>query len=144
MAIEQNKIAEKSKTQPIVLFDGLCHFCDHSVQFILKRNSGKNLLFSSLQSESVKEFLSDKPNEFQSIDSILYVYQNKIFTKSSAALKIAKELNAAWFLLSVFWIVPKFIRDFFYDIIAKNRYQWFGKKEFCSIPSKEEKDRFIF
>ena len=144
MTIEQNKIAEKSKTQPIVLFDGLCHFCDHSVQFILKRNSAKNLLFSSLQSESVKEFLRDKPSEFQSIDSILYVYQNKIFTKSSAALKIAKELNAAWFLLSVFWIVPKFIRDFFYDNFSKKKYQWFGKKEFCSIPSEEEKDRFIF
>ena len=126
----------------IVLFDGVCNFCNSSVQFIIKHDQTNSLKFASLQSQTGQELLA-KYNIPKEIDSVIFIEHNKAFTKSSAALKIGNYFGGLWKMTQVFFIVPSFIRNFFYDIIAKNRYKWFGKKDSCMLPSPEIRDRFI-
>ncbi|QOR65207.1 thiol-disulfide oxidoreductase DCC family protein [Cytobacillus suaedae] len=128
--------------QRIILFDGECNFCDQSVQFIIKRDSKGYFKFTSLQSEIGIELLN-KFNAPKDIDSFVLIEDNRCYFKSSAALRVCKKLRGAWKILYVFLVLPKTFRDFFYEIIAKNRYKWFGKKESCRIPSPEERKRFL-
>ncbi|MEN1969547.1 thiol-disulfide oxidoreductase DCC family protein [Lentibacillus sp. N15] len=126
----------------IILFDGACNFCDKSVQFILKRDPNGRFKFASLQSDIGKDLLRkyDAPSD---IDSMVLIEGNKCYFKSSAALRICKNLKGLWKLLYFLLAVPKPLRDVFYKIIAKNRYKWFGKKESCMLPSPEERKRFL-
>jgi len=127
----------------IVLFDGVCNFCNSSVNFIIQHDKKKRYKFAALQS-NVGKMLSEKYGIDQSkIDSIILVENGGVFVKSSAILRITKHLNYLYPLLFGFIIIPKFIRDGVYDFIARNRYKWFGKKEACMIPSPEIKGRFI-
>lgn len=138
-----DSIQELRKTKSIILFDGLCNFCDHSVQFVIKRDPDDEFLYASLQSESGKEFLKNQDSEIQNIDSILLVTSDHIYAKSCAALKIATKLSALWYLSSIFFILPKALRDSVYDFIAKRRYQWFGKYDSCKIPTSEQRSKFL-
>lgn len=136
MITEEEKIG-------IVLFDGVCNFCNSSVNFIIRHDTKKRYKFAALQSD-VGKMLSEKHGIDQSkIDSIILIENGNVFVKSSAILRITKNLNYLYPLLFGFIIIPKFIRDGVYDFIAKNRYKWFGKKESCMIPSSEIKSRFI-
>ena len=127
----------------IILFDGDCNFCDSSVQFIIKRDPAAHFLFTSLQSEKGLE-LTKKYAIPEDVDSLVLIENGKAFTKSSAALRIAKKLDGLWHLLFLFILVPRKIRDGVYDYVAKNRYKWFGKKEdACMLPSPEQRKRFI-
>lgn len=129
----------------IILFDGDCNFCDSSVQFIIKRDPYDHFRFSSLQSETGKELVS-KYSIPAEVDSLVLIEDNKAYTKSSAALRIAKKLDGLWHLLYVLLLIPRPIRDLFYDYFAKNRYQWFGKKteaEACMLPTPEQRQKFI-
>ncbi|MBI1768046.1 MAG: DUF393 domain-containing protein [Bacteroidetes bacterium] len=126
----------------IVLFDGVCNLCSSSVQFILKRNSKKNLKFASLQSD----FGQSQLIKFQlsaEVKTIVYLKGEKAYLRSDAVLEICKELNGLYPILSVYTITPRFARDWIYNVIAKHRYQWFGKKDQCWIPSTEFSERFI-
>jgi predicted DCC family thiol-disulfide oxidoreductase YuxK len=127
----------------IIFFDGVCNLCNSSVNFIIKHDKKKHFLFASLQSDAAKEILLQHNSKKITFDSIILIKANKIYEKSTAALKIAKHLNNGLFLLYLFIIVPTFIRDYLYNTIAKNRYKWFGKKDSCMIPTKELKHRFI-
>ncbi|MFD1929702.1 thiol-disulfide oxidoreductase DCC family protein [Sporosarcina siberiensis] len=127
----------------LVLFDGDCNFCDSSVQFIIKRDPVAHFQFTSLQSDvgikTVKEY--SIPSD---VDSLLLIENGKAFTKSSAALRIAKKLDGLWHLLFILILVPRPIRDFFYDYFASNRYKWFGKKDdSCALPTPEVRERFL-
>ncbi|KXH80755.1 thiol-disulfide oxidoreductase DCC family protein [Sporosarcina sp. HYO08] len=127
----------------IVLFDGDCNFCDASVQFIIKNDPSAHFLFSSLQSETGQKLIKQHQIP-ENVDSLVLIEDNKAYTKSSAALHIAKKLDGLWHLLFLFIFVPRKIRDYFYDYFAKNRYKWFGKKEeACALPSPEVRKRFI-
>ena len=127
----------------IVLFDGECNFCDSSGQFIIKRDPVAHFHFSSLQSEAGQELVK-KYNVPSDVDSLVLIEMDKAYTKSSAALRIAKKLDGLWHLCFVFILVPRPIRDFFYDILARNRFKWFGKKEdACALPSPEVRKRFL-
>lgn len=127
----------------IVLFDGECNFCNSSVQFIIKRDPAAHFLFSSLQSETGEKYVKQF-NIPDDVDSIVLIENGKAYTKSSAALHIAKKLDGLWHLLFLFILVPRKIRDGFYDYFARNRYRWFGKTEgACRLPSPEERKRFI-
>lgn len=126
----------------IVLFDGECNFCDRSVQFIIKRDKEAVFKFTSLQSDVGQE-ITRKYQVPGHIDSIILVRDDKYYVKSAAALQISKHLSGGWKLLFIFSIVPKPIRDYFYDILAKNRYKWFGKNDRCMIPSPEIRNRFL-
>jgi predicted DCC family thiol-disulfide oxidoreductase YuxK len=126
----------------IILFDGECNFCDHSVQFIIKRDKKALHNFASIQSDAGQELIR-KYRVPADIDSIILVKANKCYYHSSAALRICSDLDGGWKLLYCLVIVPKPIRDFFYRIVAKNRYKWFGKKDSCMLPSPDIRKRFL-
>ncbi|WP_332694991.1 thiol-disulfide oxidoreductase DCC family protein [Halalkalibacter lacteus] len=126
----------------IILFDGLCHFCHGSVQFIIKRDSTCTFAFASLQSKTGKELIN-KYNIPEDTNSLVLIDGDSYYVKSAAVLRICQKLRAPWKLLSFFRIVPSSIRDFIYDVVAKNRYKWFGKKEICTIPPPVVRKRFL-
>jgi predicted DCC family thiol-disulfide oxidoreductase YuxK len=127
----------------IILFDGICNFCNFWVDFIIKRDKDNTFKFASLQSDSGKriaeKFLINKEN----IDSIILIKGENYFIKSGAAFEIVKELNSAWKIFYIFKVIPLPLRDFVYDLIAKNRYTIFGKRDACRVPTGEEMSRFI-
>ncbi|MBS8263749.1 thiol-disulfide oxidoreductase DCC family protein [Mesobacillus boroniphilus] len=127
---------------PVILFDGVCNFCDASVQFILNRDSKETFYFASLQSEGGQGLLK-KYKVRDDVDSMILIENDKVYYKSSAALRISRHLRGAWKLLYVFMIVPAPIRNIVYDIIARNRYKWFGQKESCMLPPPNVRKRFL-
>ena len=127
----------------IILFDGLCNLCNSSVQFILKHEKNQNFLFASLQSDACAKILLQLNYKNNDLNSLVLIEGNKIYKKSTAALRIIKELKPMWHWFYVLIIVPKFIRDSVYDLIAKNRYEWFGKLNSCELGMHTNKDRFI-
>lgn len=130
------------KTQPVIFFDGVCNLCNASVQFVIEHDQRNYFKFSALQGEYAAEILPQFKVNPGSLNSTLLLEEGKLYTKSSSALRVAKKLNGIWPLLYGFIIIPKFIRDWVYDIIAKNRYKWWGKQESCWIPTPELKDKF--
>ena len=131
------------KTRKIILFDGNCNLCNQSVQFVIEHDKENLFQFASLQSDFGQDFLKKNQFELLNFNSIIYIEGEQFFTKSSAALKIAQQLNGKIAWLSIFLIVPKPLRDIVYSFIAKNRYRWFGKKESCWLPSPELKTKFL-
>jgi predicted DCC family thiol-disulfide oxidoreductase YuxK len=128
--------------EKIILFDGICNFCNGSVQFNIKRDPQAHFRFASLQSEVGKEMLT-KYRIPEDINSFIFIDGERYYTKSSAALTVCKHLKGFWKLLYVFLLVPRPIRDIFYHLIAENRYKWFGKRESCMIPSEDIRKRFL-
>lgn len=127
----------------IVLFDGVCNFCDASVNFIIDRDKKNIFRFAALQSEKGQEILDYFQLDKNDFDSFILIENNKAYKKSSAALLVAKKLGGFCSLSYPLIIIPKFIRDFFYNLIAKNRYKLFGKKDACRIPTPEFKEKFL-
>lgn len=127
---------------PIVLFDGECNFCDASVQFIIKNDPKGNIHFASLQSDIGQRLLKAQ-NVPGHVDSMIVIEEDKVYYKSAAALRIARYLNGPWKWLYPLIMIPSPIRNLFYDIVAKNRYKWFGKKESCMLPPPETRTRFL-
>lgn len=126
----------------IILFDGVCNLCNSSVQFIINRDPHANFQFASLQSEIGQKYLKQYGFD-QAFNSFILIENEKVYMKSNAALRVSMNLNGGWRYLSVFRIIPPFIRDHIYETIAKNRYKWFGKQESCMIPTTEMKKRFL-
>ena len=127
----------------VIFFDGVCNLCNASVQFAIERDKKNLFKFTALQGEYAKAVLPKFNVDLSQLNSIILLEDGQLYTKSTAALKIARKLNGLWPALYVFILVPKFIRDWFYDIIAKNRYKWWGRQESCWIPTPELKQRFI-
>jgi predicted DCC family thiol-disulfide oxidoreductase YuxK len=127
----------------LLLFDGVCNLCNSSVQFILLRDKKDRFRFASLQSDYGQNLLREHNLPTESFNSLVLVENGKVYQKSTAALRIARKLKGLWPLLFAFIIIPPFIRNFVYDIIAKNRYRWFGKKEECMLPRPEWKQKFL-
>jgi predicted DCC family thiol-disulfide oxidoreductase YuxK len=128
---------------PVILFDGVCNFCNYWVNFAIKRDSKKKLRFTTLQGEMAKRLLPQYKINPTSLHSVIFIDKGKAYTQSSAAIRVCKYLNGGWKLFYGLMIIPKFIRDFFYNIIARNRYKWFGKKESCMVPTPELRERFL-
>ena len=129
--------------RPVILFDGICNLCNNAVQFIIKRDTKQHFLFASLQSDAGRKLLLQLNEDIYSIETIILIEEGKVYKKSTAALKISKHLRSCWKLLYAAMVIPRFLRDFVYNIIAKNRYKWFGKRATCMVPSAELKDRFL-
>lgn len=139
---------EKEKQLPegkmLILFDGVCHFCNDSVRFILKRDKHDLFYFASLQSELGQKMTKERCIDADEVDSIILIDPgNAYYIKSTAALEIAKKLSGLWSILGIFLYLPEGFRNWFYDFVARNRYSWFGKMETCPMPSTEEKSRFL-
>jgi predicted DCC family thiol-disulfide oxidoreductase YuxK len=129
--------------KPVIFFDGVCNLCNGFVQFIIKHDKYAKFRFAALQSDFAKQELSKKNITVEELSSVILLTEKGVFTKSTAALKIASQLNGFWKAAYIFIIIPKFIRDFVYDTIAKNRYKWFGKDDHCMVPTPELKERFL-
>ena len=129
--------------KPILLFDGVCNLCNSTVQFVLKRDKKHYFKFASLQSNYGQLFLKKNKLPTSIYDTFILIEGNSYTIKSSAILKVFKQLSSLWPVLYIFIIIPKIIRDALYNIIAKNRYHIFGKKDSCMIPDKEILSRFM-
>ncbi len=129
--------------QPIVLFDGVCNLCNGAVQFIIRHDKNEKFLFASLQSEIGKRILSSNNLSRDDLKTFLLIEDERVYTKSTAALRVIKQLNGFISILYTFNVIPRFIRDSIYDLVAKNRYNWFGKKDECMIPTPQLKARFL-
>ena len=132
-----------ASSSQVVLFDGVCNLCSYSVQFIIKRDKHNKFLFASLQSPFGQDQLKVAGLDANEFYSIVLLKDGKVFLRSDAALEMVRQLSGLWPVLYIFKIVPRFVRDFFYNIISKNRYRLFGKRESCMIPSPEMKAKFI-
>ncbi|MGZ0017075.1 thiol-disulfide oxidoreductase DCC family protein [Yeosuana sp. AK3] len=132
------------KHKKLILFDGVCNLCNSSVNYVIKHDKNNVFMFAPLQSDVGQQIISKHHIDTKKTDSILlYSEENGIDYKSTAALKIAFHLGFPNRLLSVFFIIPTFIRNWGYDYIAKNRYKWYGKKESCMIPTAAIKSKFL-
>lgn len=132
------------ENKKIVLFDGVCNLCSSAVQYIINHDKKDIFRFVALQSElgiSICKYLGISFSKMDSI--ILYDPKTAYFYKSSAVIEIAKNFGGLWKLTPVFRIVPIFISDRIYDYVAKNRYNWYGNKESCMIPTPELKSKFL-
>jgi predicted DCC family thiol-disulfide oxidoreductase YuxK len=133
------------KDKQLILFDGVCNLCNTSVLYIIKRDRKDLFLFAPLQSEIGNSIINAFNIDTLKTDSIL-LYQpqsHRLRYKSSAALHIVKHLTYPAKFYSIFFIIPNVIRDWAYDIIAKNRYNWFGKKSQCMVPTPNLKAKFL-
>jgi predicted DCC family thiol-disulfide oxidoreductase YuxK len=128
---------------PVVFFDGVCNYCNYWVNFAIKRDRKKKLKFTTLQGETAKQLLQQYHINPTSLSSVILIDKSKAYTQSSAAIRICRHLDGGWKLFFGLIIIPKFIRDFFYNIIARNRYQWFGKRNECMVPAPELRERFL-
>lgn len=126
----------------IVLFDGVCNFCNGSVNFIIRNDPDGKFKFAPLQSE-IGQQLRVKHGIGDDVDSIILVEDGQAFTHSAAALRVARGLGGIWSLGYVFVVVPAFIRDWLYKLFAKYRYKLFGKQDVCMMPTPEVKNRFV-
>ena len=126
----------------ILLFDGVCNYCNSWVNFIIRHDNKKKFHFTTLQSETGKKILKQY-NISEKEESAILIYLDKVYLKSSAGLHILYHLGGIYSLAFVFIIIPAYIRDFYYDIIARNRYKWWGKRNECMIPTEDVKERFL-
>ncbi|WP_144460833.1 thiol-disulfide oxidoreductase DCC family protein [Siminovitchia fortis] len=127
---------------PIVLFDGVCNFCDASVRFIIKNDPKGKYRFASLQSDIGQKLLKER-NVPPDVDSMILIEGDKAYYKSTAVLRIARHLKGPWKLAVILIILPVPFRNFAYDVIAKNRYKWFGVRESCMLPPPSVRKRFL-
>jgi len=128
---------------PIILFDGVCNYCNAMVNFIIRRDKKKVFRFAPLQSEAAQKILLQNHLPQINFDSFILVENDKIYQRSDAALRLYNKLPWYWKWTQIFWIFPKFIRDGVYNVIARNRYKWFGKKDQCMVPAPEVRERFL-
>jgi len=127
----------------IIIFDGVCNFCNKSVNFIIKRDLKSTFLFTPNQSLKAQELLKRYNLSDASLDTLILVKNDKCYVKSEAVFEIIKELSAFWYLFGIFRVFPLGIRDNFYDFISKNRYSFFGKRDVCMMPNEQFKKRFL-
>lgn len=131
------------KEQPIILFDGICNLCNRVVRFVIRRDKKKEIQFAALQSEAGQGLLQKYHLPVTAMESFVFIENGKVYSRSSAALKVCRHLRGLWPLCYGFIIVPEFIRDAVYNWVAKNRYKWFGVRAECMIPTPEIKARFL-
>ena len=135
---------ELSNEKQLVIFDGVCNLCNTSVQYIIRHDKKDIFRFTALQSETGQDLVHKFNIDTAKTDSIiLYSELKGICYKSTAVLKIASHLGFPRNILKIFLIIPPFIRNWFYDLVAKNRYKWYGKRETCIVPTAELQNKFI-
>ena len=132
------------ENKKIILFDGVCNLCNSSVQFVIERDEKDIFRFVALQSDLGIEIIKHIGIDITKTDSIiLYEPGTAYYYKSNAVIKIAETLGEFLSIIWIFKVLPLTIRDFVYDYIAKNRYQWYGKKESCMVPTPELQSKFL-
>ena len=133
----------KRVSEPIVLFDGVCNFCDSSVHFLIDHDSKARLRFAALQSTTGQALLEKFGLRKTDFDTMVLVEGDRYSLRSTAALRIATYLDGWWWLAAGALLIPTFLRDFGYGILARNRYRWFGTLDACRVPTAEVRARFL-
>ena len=130
---------------PLILFDGVCNLCSASVNFVIDHDPEARFRFAALQSDAAVKTLAQHGVTLRSgdPDSFVLVEEGRVYERSTAALRVARNLGGAWRLLYAFIVVPAFVRDAVYKLVARNRYRWFGKSETCRVPTPELRARFL-
>jgi predicted DCC family thiol-disulfide oxidoreductase YuxK len=126
----------------VVLFDGVCNLCNGLVRFVVKRDPDGRFKFAALSSDAAARALS-RFDTGPLPDSLVLIEDGNVFTRSDAALRIARRLGFPWQLAYALVVVPKFLRDWVYDLVARHRYRWFGRREACVVPTPTIRDRFL-
>lgn len=129
--------------QSIILFDGVCNLCNSAVNFVIRREKKNLIQFAPLQSETAHLLLANRNMPAEEMKSFVFIEEGKLYTQSTAALRVCRHLNGLWPILYGFIILPPFIRDGIYKWVAKNRYKWFGQKNECMIPTPELQTKFL-
>ena len=132
---------------PVLLYDGLCGFCNSTVQFVLRHDRRGVLRLATLQGDLARSVLSRHP-ELAGVDSLILIERTaedgeRLYARSRGALRVARHLGGAWHLTRILAIVPRFIRDWGYDLFARHRYRLFGRYDACPVPNAEQRSRFI-
>ena len=133
----------KRTMEPIVLFDGVCNFCNASVNFLIDHDSKARLRFAALQSRTGQALLEKFGLRKTDFDTMVLVEGECYSIRSTAALRIAGHLDGWWWLSAAGLFIPTFLRDFAYSILARNRYRWFGRLDACRVPAPETRARFL-
>lgn len=132
------------KPEPaVILFDGVCNLCNGFVQFVITHDPAGRYKFAALQSETGQELLKGLPPTGRNLDSVVLIQNNRFYKRSGAALRILRGLSGGWPLLYTAIILPAFFRDWVYDLVAYNRYRWWGQRESCWLPTPELHARFL-
>lgn len=127
----------------IVLFDGVCNFCNAGINRIIDNDPKDRFRFAPLQSDIAQELLAPFGVKADALNSVALIIDGKLYQRSSAALHISRRMSGAWPLLFAFIVIPPFIRDAVYDWVGRNRYRWWGKSESCRVPTPEIKRKFL-
>ncbi|MCW5515336.1 thiol-disulfide oxidoreductase DCC family protein [Muriicola sp. Z0-33] len=132
------------ENKQLILFDGICNLCNNAVQYVIKRDKRNRFCFAPLQGSTGQQFIKERGIDTSKIDSIILVDPNvAYYVKSTAALKIGQQFGGGYRLLAVLEWIPSPFRDWIYDLVAKRRYRWFGKKDACMVPTPELKVKFM-
>lgn len=129
--------------QAVILFDGVCNFCNASVNFVIRRDGRDHFRFAPLQSAAGQALQEQYHFDPAGLSTFILVENGKAYTRSTAALKVARKLGFPLNMVYAFILVPRFLRDAAYDLVARNRYKWFGKKESCMVPDEKVRRKFL-
>jgi len=132
---------ENSPEERIVFFDGVCHLCNGFVDLVIKNDPQHRLLFAPLQGETAKNLL---PSSYlEDLSTVLFWDQGQVYKESEAVLRILRQLPRYQVLARLLGLFPRFVRDFMYKKIARHRYRLFGERDFCRMPTPEEKSYLL-
>jgi predicted DCC family thiol-disulfide oxidoreductase YuxK len=137
--VAQSVVSNKT----VVLFDGVCNFCNATINFLIDRDPTDRLRFAAQQSEVGQKLMAEHGVTGLMLNTIVVIDNGQIFTHSGGALRLARYMPMPWKLLTVFWIVPAFLRDAAYKLFAKYRYRMFGQLEACRMPTPEIRAKFL-
>ncbi len=129
--------------EAVIIFDGVCNLCSHSVQFIIRHDHRHVFNFAAAQSNAGRALVMQIGLNPDKLETVVLLKDGQAYIRSDAALEIAKDLDWPWPALRVLRIIPRFFRNQLYELVARNRYRWFGKKTYCMIPTDDLKSRFI-
>ncbi|MFJ5964737.1 thiol-disulfide oxidoreductase DCC family protein [Bacillus sp. NPDC093026] len=127
----------------LILFDGVCHICSGAVQFVIKHDPNERMMFASLQSDIGQLILKEHGLPINQFDSFIYIEEGTLYKKSTGVLKAARHLKGIYQWSYLLLAIPRPIRDWIYQLIAKNRYKWFGQRTSCMVPTPNIKKRFL-
>jgi predicted DCC family thiol-disulfide oxidoreductase YuxK len=136
-------VSSQPYTEPVILFDGICNYCNGMVNFIIRQDKNAVFKFAALQSEAGQALLEKYNLPKHDFESIILIDNGKAFSNSTAGLRLYNKLPWYWKWTQVFWIIPRFLRDAAYNLVARNRYKLFGKKDACMIPGPSVRSRFL-
>jgi predicted DCC family thiol-disulfide oxidoreductase YuxK len=132
-----------ARHERVIVFDGVCNWCNAWINFMIDHDPQEKFKLGMLQSDQAKQILQELQLPAENFETFLLLEQGRIFTKSTAALRIVRQLSGFWPLLYIFIVVPRPLRDAVYDFVARHRYQWMGKADACRVPTPNDRARFV-